>query len=240
MRIRPVRSIPKFFEGAPPVESIAKKDFDELKNLVGGLTKIVQLQTQQFQAFRQSTPPTVTPPKDDDDADDEPDVNSMDNKAFSTFLMKNVGKILETKLGEFNTKLDGGLKEVRNGRARDEIEKFRGDHKDLEDWGTEIAALSKQHPTLGIQQLYTLARTSDPDKAKTIDAKYVEKKDEPNPEDERLTLFGGYRPSTGKTAGADGKEPPKMTTSEALEKSWDEALSKFPALKSLGGDDNMD
>lgn len=240
MKIRPIRSIPMFFEGGTP-DTVAKKDFDDLAKLVRGLTTVVQQQTVAMNQMRTQittapAPKGSTPPVDDDDADDDVDVNAMDNKGFAAFLMKNVGKILDTKVTELGSRLDNGLREVRTGRARDEIGKFASEHKDFKDWEIEIAALAKQHPSLGIQQLYTLARSSDPEKVKEVDAKYVEKKEEPNPEDERLTLFGGYRPSTGKTTSADGTEPKKLTTNEALEKSWDDAVAKFPALKSLGED----
>lgn len=241
MKIRsvsPIMTTPKFFEGEATV--VSKKDFDDLTKLVKGLTTVVQTQTQVINQMRQAAPPaTTTPPANEPDDDDDIDVNTMDNKSFATFLMKQVGGILEKKIGDLGSRLDNGLKEVRTGRARDEIEKFRGDHKDFDEWGVEISALAKQHPSLSINQLYTLAKTSDPEKAKTVDAKYVEKAPETNPEDERLTLFGGYRPSTSKTAGDDGKEPKRMTTNEALEKSWDDAVAKFPALKSLG-DDSVD
>jgi hypothetical protein len=240
VRVNPLRTIPMFFEGAP--DAVSKKDFDDLTKLVKGLTTVVQTQTQVINQMRQAPPITQQQQQQnnkDDDDDDDVDVNSMDNKSFATFLMKQVGGVLDKKMGDLSTRLDSGLKEVRTGRAKDEIEKFRGDHKDFDEWGLEISALAKQHPSLSINQLYTLAKTSDPEKAKTIDAKYVEKKEEPNPEDQRLTLFGGYRPSTSKTVGDDGKEPKKMTTTEALEKSWDDAVSKFPALKSLG-DDSVD
>lgn len=174
--------------------------------------------------------------KDDDEGeDDDVDVDSLDNKSFQKMIMKNIGGMLDERLGQFGTKLDSVSTEYRNGRLTEEYVKLKSDHKDFDEWSDEMKALAKDNPTLTLKRLYTLARSENADKTKEMDTKYAPKDDVKEKADGGLTLFGGFRPTIGKTGdgGESGKNGKKMTPAEAGSQAWEETVAKFPGLKSL-------
>lgn len=209
--------------------------FTQLMQTVRGLVTIVQTQGAALNQMRTTlaNPPTKGSKndKDDDDDTDEVDVDKLSNKEFMSLMMKNVGSLLDEKIGGVTKQIDGVVSTVRTKDLTAEYNELKGKHKDFGDWEDEMKALSKENPTLSLKRLYTLARQENADKAKTLDEKYEDKKDEP--EDKGLTLFGGYRPTT-KTGGGDGKDgdgkKTKLDMDQALDKAWDEAVAKVPAL----------
>lgn len=225
------------------------KDLDEapvIKTLTGTVTEIgklvkgmVAIQAQQTSAIRELSAKAAAAPDahadkgDAQDDVDDVDVNSLDNAGFQKFLMKEIGGLLDEKLGAVGQKIDGVSSEFRNGKIREEYDKIKQDHPDFDDWGTEMAALAKENPGLSLRRLYTLARSEDSKKAKELDEKHGKTKDAKK-EDTELTLFGGFRPTIGKTGGGDaGKSGEKMTADQAGQKAWEETVARFPGLASL-------
>lgn len=209
--------------------------FVEMQKLFKGMVTIIQQQGAALTAIRTDLAkgPAKGKTKDDDDDDDDDDknvdVDKLSNKEFMALLMKNVGGLLDEKVGGVTKKVDGVMQGVRNKDLTEQFEKLSGKHKDFKEWGDEMNALAKENPTLSLKRLYTLAREENPDKTKTLDEKYADKKDDTK--DEGLSLFGGFRPTT-KTSGADGKDgkKDKVTIDQALDKAWEEAVAKVPAL----------
>lgn len=210
--------------------------FTDLGKMIKGLVVIVQQQGAALTGLRQEVQKSAPATKkgkdkdDDDDEGDDVDVDKLSNKEFMSLMMKNVGSLLDEKIGGVTKKVDGVAQTVRTKDITEEYNKLKEKHKDFEEWEDEMKTLSKENPTLSIKRLYTLARQENPDKAKTLDEKHKDPKDEPK--DDGITLFGGYRPST-KTSGdgdsKDGKKT-KLTMDQALDKAWNEAVSKVPAL----------
>lgn len=236
--VKPVILLPKFFEGEGAAKYELAKDpsFLELKKLVTGLAGVVQQQVTSINGLRTTIEAGVKPKVEEEEEEEPTDLEAMPKKDFFDFMMKQVGGLLDTKLTEFGGKLDGTVKEFRTSKIRDEITSFAKDNPDFHEWETEIASLNKTHPTLGIRDLYMLAKDRNPDKVKELETKYAKKEDDAA-KDDTLTLFGGYRPSTSKSTNGDGsKEAKKPTVDEALEQSWSEALDKFPSLAKMGDD----
>lgn len=216
--------------------------FAEMQKMFRGLVTIVQQQGAAMTQMRTLLEKGATAPKgkdkdDDDDDDDDVDVDKLSNKEFMALMMKNVGGLLDEKIGTVAKKVDGVAQTVNTKEITTQYNDLKGKHKDFEEWADEMKALSQENPTLSLKRLYTLARQENPDKAKTLDDKYVEKKDV---KDDSLTLFGGYRPTT-KTSGEggkDGKTREKLSIDQALDKAWEEAVDKVPALGKM--DDALD
>lgn len=213
---------------------------NDMGKLLRGMVAIQQQQTTALTEIRTklaSAPAAHNEPDDGggDDGDDDVDVNALDNSGFHKFLMKEVGGMLDQKLGDFGKKVDGVSQEFRNDKIREQYGEIKKDHPDFDDWADEMKDLAKANPGLSLKQLYTLARSENSTKATELDTKYAKaEKDGKQKEDNTLTLFGGYRPTIGKTNGdQSGKKQEKLTADEAATKAWDETVAKFPALGAL-------
>lgn len=216
--------------------------FKELKQLVVGTVSLVRqlgvTQQQQAQLIGNiGKPATKGKGKKEDDLEDDDDgdgddLDGLTPKQLNTFLMKNVGKLLDEKLGAMKTNMDGVVSKMTAKELQAEYNTLSGKYKDFKDWGEEMQTLAKAHPTLGLKDLYKLAREENEEKVKELTAKYVDKDGKKEP-DESLTLFGGYRPSS-KTSAGDDKEEKKMTVEQAADVAWDEMVGKFPALGKMG------
>lgn len=244
-RALPFSGLPLFFEGPDQTAVITelKKQLDDSNKLLKGLAALVQQQGAAITSINTnlttlSKSHTQPNGDDDDDDDGEVDFDGMKQGDFAKFMIKEVGKLLDQRLTDVDGKVKGVVTEFRNDKIRDQFVKLSSDIKDFRDWGEEISALSKIHPSLNLKQLYTLARDGDPDKAKQMDEKYAEKKEEPKGE---MSLFGGFRPTIGKASGdGDGKEAKKMTADEAMNASWNAIMTEFPALAKLNEEANID
>lgn len=210
--------------------------FVEMQKMMKGMVAIISQQGSMIGQMRTliekgAAAPAKGGKKDDDDTDDdEVDVDKLSNKEFMALMMKNVGGLLDEKIGKVTEKVEGVSKTMNTKEITAQYNDLKGKHKDFDEWADEMKALSTENPTLSLKRLYALARQENPDKAKTLDEKYTEKKDDT--EDKTLTLFGGFRPTT-KTSGEDGKDgkkAEKLTVDQALDKAWEEAVAKVPAL----------
>lgn len=217
--------------------------FGEMQKMFKGMVEIVRAQGTALAEIRNQTAGQKpnggvqsTGTGDDLDDGDEPDLDTMSQKDFASFLMKQVGSLLDEKLGDVGKKVDSLAVDARRKDLTAEYNQLKTSHKDLDDWDAELRDLSQKHPNLSIRQLYTLARDGNPDKSKQLDEKY-KSADAGKKPDESLTLFGGYRPSTKTTEGSEGKHE-KLTTTQALEKGWEDAVAKFPALTKM--EDGLD
>ena len=214
----------------------------DMGKLVRGLVSIQQQQTSVLNEIRTkvNTDPNAHKAKNgdddtDDDSDDDVDVNSLDNSGFQKFLMKEIGGLLDEKLGAVSKNIEGVSNAFHSDKIRKEYGELKEDNPDFDDWQDEMRALAKDFPALGLKRLYTLARSENDVKAKELDAKYAKQKNGDGTKDDKtLTLFGGFRPTIGKTGGGDsGKKEEKLTPAEAGEKAWEETVARFPGLSSL-------
>lgn len=209
----------------------------DMGKLVRGLVSIQHQQNATINDIRakQAAAPDAHNKKDDDDDDDDEDVdvNSLDNSAFQKLMMKQLGGLLDEKIGGLGTKLDSTVTAINQDKVREQYDKLKVDFPDFDEWAEEMKATAKVNPGLSLKQLYTLVRAEDSKKAKEMDGKY-KKDDDKKKDDHSLTLFGGFRPTLGKTADGDsGKKAEKLTAEEAGTKAWDETVAKFPGLASL-------
>ena len=160
----------------------------------------------------------------DDDNDDDDAINDLDNKKLVTLVLKEVGKVIDEKVGDLKKNQDTITSRISNTEVEKQINELN--KPDILDWADEIKALSKASPNLTVSQLYTLVRQDNPDKAAELDKKYEkeEEKDEKKPE------FLSLMPTGGATVNTDEK----LTKDEAKDKAWEQTLEEFPELAGMG------
>lgn len=212
-------------------------EFAKMMKLIQGLTTVVQSQSSALSSVRTSLEQRQQIDDKKAKPETEPeDLEAMPKKDFMDLIIGKVGELMEGKLTQLSTKLDSTITSVNRKFLTEEVTEFADKHKDFRDWEPELNAISKNHPTLTVKDLYNLARAQNPDKAKELDVKYNPPADDARA-NARLTLFGGLQPSTKtQTSGGDGKGEKKMTIDEALNAAWDGAVESFPQLAKMGED----
>jgi len=222
-----------------------KEEFGKVGKAVAGVLAIAQANNTSNSELKKlvenlqkgAKPGTNRADDDDDDDDDDIDPEDLDEIPAGKFrkaLLTEVGKLLDGKLAEVSTGMQNLSRGIRTTELRGEAKELAGKHKDFEEWANEMNTLGKDNPKLSLKQLYTLARSEYPEKAKELDEKFVEK---PEKKDDSLSLFGGFRPTIGTDTG--GKDETPKTAEEASEAAWKETVEKFPALARLGGDGDV-
>jgi hypothetical protein len=208
--------------------------FKELQKTVRGLALVVQesqkQQTQTMQSFQSMMEKMGTggaPARKEDDH--EVDFDNMSNSDLFQMITKEVGKLLDSKLGEVDKKVTSTRTELAESRVAQRIKEFSSEKKDFWEWADEIKGLAKAHPTLEVRDLYDLARKNDPEKAKTLDEKFNTADTKPK------APFGGLTPTSSMKGVSDNSDE-KMSAQDAADKAWDDIMADIPP-ELLGGSD---
>lgn len=162
--------------------------------------------------------------KDDTPSDDDVDLETMDRKTYTTWLMGQIKGVLQNEVKPLNDRFSQLDEKIDGHTLGTMVERFVNDpkspHPDFYEWKDEMRALVKENPTLTPARLYTLARTENRAKAEKLDQKYgLNKPEKRNGADNiPLSLFprGGSATKSG-----TGKMSPK----DAAEKAWNEVMS---------------
>jgi hypothetical protein len=138
-------------------------------------------------------------------------------------LTDRISKLIEEKLAGALNPLTEHLNKLQTtvitGNAKTEVAQLREKHKDFADWKDEMVALAKEHPTLGFQQVYQLARANNPAKAGELDLKYNPPPPKPPPR------FGGFAPS-----GTAKGETPVLKGEAAGRAAYEEVMARHPGI----------
>lgn len=135
-------------------------------------------------------------------------LDELSRDEFAAHILGTVSRSLQEEMSKALAPVISAVNGMQQSTASKEvnasISDLRGKHKDFNDWKTEMVAISRQHPTLSVPEIYTLAKSQNPDKAKELDTKY----NPPEPPKERRQGFGGLtvfgRPSG---LGTEGEKP---------------------------------
>lgn len=128
---------------------------------------------------------------------------------------------IEAALNPFAEQLGALQQNVTTRQVSNEIDTMRGQHKDFNEWKPEMVALAKEHPTLGITQLYRLARASFSEKATQLDSKYAPPPVKP------VSKWGGLLPGMpGDPSGSDKPVDSKTAGMDA----YREVQSRHPGV----------
>lgn len=153
-----------------------------------------------------------------------PDLDAMTRGELVAHITNIVGQGVAQQLADVLKPLTDQLTSVQTSVATADvnasIKELRAAHPDFNDWKDEMVALSTSHPTLDIRALYTLARGSNMDKARTLDARYNPPKPPVQPR------WGGL---LGAPASGNGA-PPKLSAHEASVEAYREVQARHPDL----------
>ena len=153
-----------------------------------------------------------------------PDYEAMSNTELATHITGSLVRALETKFSEMLKPVVEQVQQTQQSHFRTTIEserdKLASTHKDFGDWKPEMIDLAKQHPTLGLAQLYKLARADNAAKAQQLDTKYNPPAPPPPPK------WGGLTPAFG-TANAG---TPKLSRDDASKEAFREVSARHPGV----------
>lgn len=158
--------------------------------------------------------------------DDDPPSNLeyMDRHQYMDYIIGRVKSIIEDQVKPVGEKVQNVEENTYKERLQKEYNEVRSANKDFDEWKPEMKSLFQQNPYLTIQQAYTLAKHSNPDKAKKLEKKYAEKEDE----EAKDKKFGGLTPTQKATKKAKGKN---VKGEEAAELAWQTVMGDTDDIK---------
>lgn len=163
---------------------------------------------------------------------DESALETMPRRQFMDLLQANFSKALEGQLKPLREEIGKANVTAQAGNMRVEAEKVMNEHPDFVDFKDEMVSLGGQHPTLGVRQLYNLARMEHPAKAAELDKKYSDEKkkkekaaadaaaEEAKKNKKPFALTPG-----GSTEGTQRNK--RMNATDAAKAAWDETVSRL-------------
>lgn len=106
------------------------------------------------------------------------DLDQLSRKDFASFLVKTIstglGKQIDEALKPVLDQVQDVKKTTVTSDIKQQYKELKSEHRDVDQWGAEIKAMAERHPNATLKELYTLAKNSDPMKAKEIDEKLKE------------------------------------------------------------------
>lgn len=151
------------------------------------------------------------------------DLEAMSRPELVAHIVGTISEAVKAQIADalnpFAEQLNGLQHNVVTRTVEQEIATLRSSNKDFDDWKAEMVGLAKQHPTLGIPQLYRLARVENPAKAGELDKKYAPPAPKPTPR------FGGLL-DTGRSSGAS----PPLSAKDAGIEAYREVAARHPGI----------
>jgi hypothetical protein len=153
------------------------------------------------------------------------DLESLGRKEFADIIVKAVvGRVKEDMFTPVESRMDSLHKNVETTGLKAEMKSAQEAHPDFWDWKDEMGAKISQIPGLSVEEAYTLARSTDGDKALKLDEQY--KKETPSDGDDAggkpSGSFGGMRPGAVQSDPATDMKP-----DQAAEKAWEETMAEL-------------
>lgn len=197
-------------------------DFDGLFSRLGDSlgTRLDALRQDVGQLPEHLRPPPVEPPAPDYDTMTQSELATHITGSVQKMLQASIQSALQEALGPLAQQLTGLQQTVTTDKVVGEVNQMKSSHKDFSDWKDEMVSLAKTHPTLGVKQLYNLARADNAEKAKQLDTKYNPPAPPPPPR------FGGFAPSA---PGATGSTP-ALSRQAAGTEAYREVAARHPGV----------
>lgn len=156
-------------------------------------------------------------------ATEPPDFEAMSRPELVAHIVGTVGEAVRAQLAEALNPLASQLTNlqttVATGSAIKDRDALMDKNKDFNEWKPEMIALAKEHPTLSLPALYTLAKGSNPAKASSLDAKYNPPPPKPAPR------WGGLTPAGGQVNGQ-----PVLNARDAGTEAYREVSARHPGV----------
>jgi hypothetical protein len=151
-----------------------------------------------------------------------PNFEEMSNSELASHMLGTVSDMVEQAINKALAPIVdqfGNLQRTVSTNAVGlEMKELQSAHKDLKDWKDEMIGLATQHPSLGLTDVYKLARANNPAKAGELDRRY-------NPPPPKPRPFGGLTPSMSGKAST-----PPMNAEEAGRSAYNEVMSRHPGV----------
>lgn len=100
--------------------------------------------------------------------EEEVDYNEMDNSQLVEHILKKsstvLANVVESKMKPILDKVggvEGFVQESKQQQLRSQIEAARKKYTDFDDYRKKLVELNNEHPTLGVEELYVLAKTRE-------------------------------------------------------------------------------
>ena len=156
-------------------------------------------------------------------AETPPDYDSMTQSELAAHITGSVLKAVEATITQalqpVMERVDQTQQSHFKTTVESEMRELSASNKDFADWKPEMVALAKAHPTLGLAQLYKLARADNTAKAAELDARY-------NPKPPPPTRWGGLTPALG---GANNSAKP-LSREDASREAYREVSTRHPGV----------
>jgi hypothetical protein len=159
------------------------------------------------------------------DPEPEPgDIDAMSNSELSSHIVSRVMKAFEGLLGEKLAPVTSQVNNLTTSFTTDnvtrQINTLRADAKDFNDWNSEMLDLAKEHPSLGVKDLYHLAKSRNPAKSEELAKKYAP------PPKPKPNAFGGFGPAPN----GKGGQSPVVSALEAARSAYAEVSERHPGV----------
>ena len=138
------------------------------------------------------------------------DLEGMSRAEFATHIFGTIGEVLREQIAEALSPVTSQLTSLQlhagQRQALSEMDALKSSHKDFLDWKDDMIALAKTpgREALGVTDLFHLARGMNPEKLRTLDAKYNPPAPPPTPPRPR---FGGLTGTPGGGSDGNGVKP---------------------------------
>jgi hypothetical protein len=151
-----------------------------------------------------------------------PNFEEMTNSELASHMLTTVSDMVENAISKAMAPITNQFetlnRTVSGNAVNTELKELTSAHKDVKDWKEEMIGLAKQHPSLGLRDVYDLARAKNPAKAGELDRRYNPPAPKPRP-------FGGLTPAmSGKSA------TPPQSAEEASRSAYLEVMSRHPGI----------
>jgi len=200
-------------------ERLGQRLTQELGTRLDGLRETV---THGFEAGQEPPPPDPNEGFDFDSATPRQLYDHMLGQ-FQTMVDSVLEDTLSRVLEPYAQQISGLRGDFTRDKGEREISSLQAANKDFVDFVPEMKELSKAHPSLSLTEVYRLAKASNPDKAKELDAKY----NPPPPPPPRPFSLG---PSHSGSTGGTGQQRQPMTKQEAARAAWEEVSARHPGV----------
>ena len=220
-------------------ESGEKLDLGALKDSIAALPKSVQdavlqgVRTASEEA-NASRAAAAQANDDNDDGDNFSDVNleSLSRNELVGHLDKRVEKAITKALKPLISHIKTSSNNLESDQIKRDFQNAANTYPDFMEWKEEMGGIISKHPELSAEDVYTLARSKNPEKVKEIDDKAAkltnEKKDEETGKVRKA--FGGLTPTSGQFGTKETNKAPQDASNAA----WDEVMGSVPA-ELIGG-----
>lgn len=208
---------------APPGADTVPSSLAPWDKFAAGLEQLNESLAPRLDALRNDVtklPDALRPPPP---AETPPDYESMTQSELAAHITGSVLKAVEQTITQALQPVIERVDQTQQSHFKSTVEaemsKLTADHKDFADWKPQMVELAKQHGTLGLADLYQLARARNPARAKELDAKY-------NPPPPPPTRWGGLTPALG---GANNSAKP-LSREDASREAYREVAARHPGV----------